>query len=276
MAENEAPQDEKDAKARQSRSRSSIRFPYVSLSSAIEGTRMIHEKAGGQCDRAQLASILGYSSVRSGTFLSRIAAMKLFMLVEENRERGVYLSERGQAIVAPVDDSSRQQAQVEAFLSPDLFRKVFDEFYGKPLPPEAGLRNLIETKYGVVKSRVVPTVRIMLESAKYAGVLNATDKGTRMVRPWGTPPVEPEDPELSDHTGASDEKAGVETVNSSRSGANREASPDVENIDPALVALLRKLPASGTPLAPKRRKALVAAFNALIDFIYPSQDDDAY
>lgn len=276
MPESEVAQEEQSGKTSKTRARSSTRFPVVPLSSAVDAARSMHEKAGGECDRAQLASLLSYSSVRSGAFLGRIAAMKLFKLVEETRERGLYLSALGLAIVAPIDDATREEAQVEAFLGPDLFKSVFDEFYGKTLPLEDGLRNLFETRYGVIKSRAKAAVSVMLKSAQYAGVLTTTAKGNSLVRPLSTRPGGHEEPEPPDEPEAQEGPATPEMAAGNGGGTSLEDSGGSGSIDPTLLALLRKLPPGGTHLTPKRREALVAAFNALIDFIYPGDDDDDY
>ena len=68
----------------------------------------------------------------------------------------------------------------------ELFKKVFDQFHGTTLPSHVGLQNLLETTHGVVESRVVPTVRIMLDSAEYAGLFAASGDQTRMVQPLTT------------------------------------------------------------------------------------------
>jgi hypothetical protein len=44
-------------------------------------------------------------------------------------------------------------------------------------------------------------------------------------------------------------------------------------IDPALMGLIRNLPSPGSNLGPKRRKALVDAFAATINFLYPEEED---
>lgn len=46
-----------------------------------------------------------------------------------------------------------------------------------------------------------------------------------------------------------------------------------DGVHPALLGLLKTLPAVGARLGPKRRKALVDAFTSTINLIYPEEED---
>jgi hypothetical protein len=180
-------QPEEDPKAGKARPKSGTKFPYYDLEDAVTVAKTIHEKAGGLCDRAQLATVLGHKGVNSGAFLTRVSAAKMFGLIEQTEDFRFRVTPRGQAIVAPVRDELAEQAKVQAFLSVDLFKKIYDQFHGTTLPPEVGLKNLLETTYRVVPDRVTPTVRIMLDSAEYAGLFKAAGNRTRMTMPLTLP-----------------------------------------------------------------------------------------
>lgn len=121
-----------------------------------------------------------------------------------------------------------------------------------------------ETTYQVVPDRVVPTVRIMLDSADYAGLFKAAGNRSRMTMPLNLPggsaKMVPPQP------------AGL--TETPKSGGNGGGGDDGGTIDPAILGLLRRLPPGGTPLSSKRRKALIDAFTATVGFIYPEADGD--
>jgi hypothetical protein len=262
---------EPDPKSGKARAKSGVSFPYWDLDSAVEVAKSMHERAGGVCDNAQLATLLEYSGVSNGSFRTRVSAAKMFGVIEDTDDRKLRISARGRKIVAPVTPLDGRTARVEAFMGVDLFKKVFDRFNGATLPEAVGLRNLLLNEYQVVPDRVAPTVRIMLDSAYQAGLFEAAGNRTKMVMPLdaGNSPmaapapaiVTPEVPEKPRHGGNGGGGGG------GGNGMNTDA------IDPAIIGLLMRLPVGGTPMSPKRRKALIDAFTNVVSFIYPDAED---
>ncbi len=235
---------------------SGVSFPYYTLERSVEVAKVMYERAGGVCDRPQLAAFLGYKGTNNGGFLSRVAAAKMFGLVEQEGDN-VKVSPRGMAIVAQISEADAERAKAEAFLAVDLFKRVYEQYKGGTLPAEAGLKNLLETQYSVVHDRVAPTVTILIQSARYAGFFKAGPD--RMVMPVivkgaTPPPVEP---------------PSVPRKNGGGGGGGDDVPP---NIHPAIFGLLRELPAAGTAMTSKRRAALISAFTAMVGFIYPEAE----
>ena len=260
------PQGE-EARPTQSRTQ----FPYYDLADAAKVAEAIHFKAGGECDRNQLGAFLGHKSVKSGAFLSRIAAAKLFGLIAKSH-RGFRITARGKAIVAPVTPQDESDARVAAFLSVPLFQAVFERFEGSDIPNRIGLENLFATAHGVVKSRRTPTVRIMLRSAEYAGLFD-TAGTSKMIRPVRVAEQPPADVPTQDSDGripaqGSGKGSGTETPE--KAGGDQ----DVGSIDPALSGLLQRLPPGGTSMSKSKRDQLVKAFTSVVEFIYPDKEDD--
>ena len=259
---------EADPKQGKARVTSGVRAPYNDLAECIEVARVIHQEAGGLCDLAQLATLLKYSGVRNGAFRVRLAAAKMFGLMEEADEGKVKVSGRGLVIVAPISEAQASRAKLEAFMAVDLFKRVYERFHGTTLPEEVGLRNLFQTEYQIVPARIAPTYRIMMDSAEQAGLFKAAGNRSRMVMPLGVTPtattpapapqVSPEPPPPAYGGGG---------------GGGTGNGGDIGAIDPAIIGLLKRLPPGGTPLTAKRRKALIDAFTATVGFIYPDADD---
>lgn len=269
---------EPDPKSGRAKPKSEVSFPYYDLNKSIQAARIVHEKAGGRCDRAQLASLLEYSSVKNGGFLSRISAGKMFGLLEEFGD-SIVLSERAKKIISPVTNSDADQAKADAFLSVELFRRVFDDFNGHTLPGEAGLKNLFENTYKIVPKQVAPALRIMLDSADTAGYFRATGNRAKMVKPI----ISETSMEVRGNSERKQEDRSK--IGEGRDTENPQTPPksnryggsdggDGGGIDPALLGLLRNLPPPGSQLGPKRRAALIEAFKSTINFIYPEDEED--
>ena len=264
------PDDVQDPKLGVQRQRSGVAFPYYTLGQSVEVVEKIYHQAGGACDLSQLAALLDYSGIRNGGFRSRVAATKMFGLVEQEGDR-LRVTERGRRIVAPVTTSDKAPALVEAFLAVELFRKVYEEYKGTTLPPEVGLRNLLKDTFQVVPDRVAPTVRIMLDSAEEAGLFTASGRG-RMILPLTggqrhqeearrEPPPPPAPRQHEGHPAPARRDGG--------GGGGGNPPPDIH---PAILGLLQELPRAGTPLSSKRRSALIEAFKATVGFVYPDDE----
>src|SRR5579862_1318104 len=261
-----------DPKTGTQRRTSGVGFPYYDLAKSIEVAKVIHEKAGGACDRAQLAHLLGYKGTDNGSFLTRVTAAKTFGLIEQD---GISLrvTDRGQAIISPVMDGDSERAKLEAFLAVDLFRKVYEQFEGKTLPPLVGLQNLLKTQYQVVPDRAIPTVRVMMDSADQAGLFMVSGNRTKMILPLQSAQP-PEVRVIAEPAVGAGQMVVPEIGRSSGNGGGRGGGGGGGfNIHPAILGLLTELPEAGTTLSTKKRKALIDAFTHTVGWIYPESED---
>ncbi len=243
--------------------------PYYTLDQSIEVAKVMHEKAGGSCDRAQLATLLDYNGVKNGAFLTRVTAAKLFGIITQDGDQ-LRVTDAGRAILHPVTPAQADRARVDAFLRVSLFRMVFDEFNGVPLPDEIGLKNLFLTKYQILPERVGPSVRVMIDSAEQAGFFRTAGNRTRMVMPLtitsaGNADIPPATPRVDQI---------VERRDGGGGNGGDGGGFDSSRIHPAIYGLIADLPEPGR-LSPTKRDALVAAFTATVKFIYPDREPEA-
>lgn len=265
---------EPDPKEGKTRAKSGVAFPYWDLDASIEVARAMHDRAGGSCDLPQLATLLGYSGISNGSFRTRMAAAKMFGVIESTDDNRLRVSPRGRSIVASITSADELKARVEAFMAVDLFKKVFDKYNGTTLPENVGLRNLLANEYQVVPDRIAPTVRILLDSADQAGLFRTAGNRSRMTMPVGvastvTPPPTPSQPHQSQpndqhrHGGSG-----------GGHGGGSGGGEDTSGIDPVFIALLKRFPPSGTRITAQRRKALIDAFAANFGVIYPDAEEN--
>jgi hypothetical protein len=192
----------------------------------------------------------------------------MFGLIEDADGIQIRPTARAQAIVAPITDAHAAKAMVDAFMAVELFKKVFDQFQGTTIPEQAGLRHLFQTQYQIVPDRIGPTVRILLESAEQAGLFKVAGNRSKMMLPLASPvvsPAAPAIPPLSPMESDAPRHGGNGGGSNGRGGST---------IDPAILGLLEKLPSAGTPLTAKKRRHLIDAFTATVNFIYPDADEE--
>jgi hypothetical protein len=255
------PEAQPDPKAGKPKSKGGMSVPYFNLSSSIEVAKVIHAKAGGRVTREQLAAHLKYKSKDNGAFMSRVTAAKMFGLIEQEGDQ-LHITSRGRDIAAPITTEGLESAKVAAFLEVNLFRAIYEELGGAAMPEEAGMRHLIE-RYGVITARVAPSVRILRESAEEAGFFKSA--AGRMVLP-------------SIGTGKRDTQARRDDAPSDPQrfgGGGGNGGGNFGDIDPAIIGLLKRLPPGGTPLPAARRKQLIEAFTATINYLYSEPESNA-
>lgn len=160
-AAGDAATQETPARTRQ---RSTIRFPYMDLSAAIELAQAIHGNVGlGECDDDQLAA-WSKQSVKSSTFRVQIYTARTFGILEGEGARHK-LSAVGQAIVDP---NRARQARANAFLAVPLFKAVYENYKGTVLPPAAALERDIAA-LGVAEKQKGRARQTFERSADQAG-----------------------------------------------------------------------------------------------------------
>lgn len=248
-------------KADEARGRSQVSCPYFDLDQSIKVADAVYSKGGGSCTHDQLAHWLDYSSIRSGTYLTRISATKAYGLIESSGDK-LSVTERGKAILAPVMPEDAVNAKVEAFLSVPLFSKVFEQFKGGQLPPDVGLTNLFRGTFKIVNDRIAPSVRIFLSAAEQAGMLVEKDGKQRLIKPSVIASGQPAPPKEDD---LKDSKPPEKT----RGGG--EGPPG--GIHTAIVGVLRELPPPGSPFPAAKKQMFLTALKGVLDWVYPDPED---
>lgn len=255
---------------RETPGRSGITSPYFDLAASIAVAHAIQQQGGGTSSPEQLAHWLGYKSTSSGTYLTRVsAATKHFGLIDNSGDT-LDLTERAKTILAPVMPEDAANAKVEAFLAVPLFAKVYEQFRGSPLPPEAGLKNLFLNVYKVLPDRVAQAVRVFLNSAEQAGFFSTSGDRSRLIRPTVTqipaPPV----------TQATHTENVSSKIDSPVQEKQRASSGDggTSGVDTAIIGLLRKLPSHGASWTTIEQTRFLTAFTHTIQFLYPTTDGE--
>lgn len=160
---------------------SSIGFPYTDMSDAILVAEGLLKGGGVALTRDQLAAAMNMAP-GGGGFATKVATARTFGVIDS--ASGKYeLTELGFEIV----DASRQaEAKIKAFLNVPLFKKIYDEFRGKLLPPRPhGLEKAI-INFGVTEKNARHARGAFERSARIAGFYPGGNED-RLVMPFGIP-----------------------------------------------------------------------------------------
>lgn len=135
--------------------------------------------AGKSASVGELAGVLGLSK-DAATFKYLLwSALAYGILLKEGKQK-VTLTEVGRKIVAPTYSQEDREARIKAILTPSLLSRFYSDYNGHPVPAEAHFPNVVETKYGVPRDRVQEAIVLILDNARFAGIIE---------QPEGAPPV---------------------------------------------------------------------------------------
>lgn len=243
------------------RERSTIEFPYTDLENAIEVVKGVHNAGGTACEYEQLAAELNMES-KGGSFRLRVNGAKTYGLIYSERGGRITMSDLGRQII---DSQSERAARRDAFLSVELFAKVFEQFNGSPLPSQVALERVVEGM-GVgpkVKDRAR---QVLLRSAKQAGFFDA--RPDRLVKPSIRQ-------ELQDQSGASPQgqaideskKPGNQAHGAHGGGGGGDGGSGGQR-HPLIQGLLMTLPEPGSAWDLDARKNWLTMANSIFTMIY--------
>jgi hypothetical protein len=268
MAGSKSGDEEVEKATRGPGPKSGTPYAYFDLNDSLEVARAVHDRGGGSCARDLVAVALGYSTTKSGAFVSRIYAAKAFGLITIAGD-SIATTERAISILHPVMESDEIVGRRDAFLAVPLFQKVYEKYKGGPLPQESGLKNLLKTEYGIVEDRIKPALRVMLASAEQAGFFAAAGNKSRMIAPTGIvhTGVGKLDALPSKLEGEGQPERSKQQSTSSGGGGDGSGS-----VHPALIAMLRELPRSGSVWQKSKKELFMIAFRSIIDVVYPDQE----
>jgi hypothetical protein len=162
-----------------------FRHPQYDLEQSIEVARQITNRgAGATVSTHQLAAFLGYKSTNNGAYLTRVAAARLFGLVE-GRAEAIEATDRATQIIFPDAPETADRARLEAFQSVPLYNAILEAFRGREIS-EAGMVNTLVGRFGVSSKDAKSVLARLLASAGQAGLFKVAGPN-RMIEPTITP-----------------------------------------------------------------------------------------
>ncbi len=237
-----------------SRQRSTIGFPYMSLKDAIELAEAIHGNVGlGECDDDQLAAWTNQSTKSSG-FRVQISSARQFGLITSDAAGKYRLTDLGSMAVDP---NRAREAKAQAFLNVPLYRSIFEKYRGGVLPSQAAALEREMVGMGVsdkVKDRARQTFERSAEQAGYF------EHGrNRLVMPAVLT------------SKAAPEPVAAEEDRPSNGGGGGGGGPP-PGVDPIIQGLLARLPPSGQVWPKVERQLWLQLLEGSFGLIYKDSE----
>jgi hypothetical protein len=147
-------------------------YPVNSFQNALQVARAVCDSGGANTDvqRSVLAHAL-QSSANSGAFIQRLAAAKIYGMIEGGRN-GYRLTADAKRYFFPSTDGEKDNALLMLFKSAPIFAEIIKRFDGNRLPSADMLANVLFTDFKVPESWKGRVARFFLKAADDAGVLD--------------------------------------------------------------------------------------------------------
>jgi len=145
-------------------------LPRRSLEQALRVARVLHETYAGKSatwDEVAQALEIGPKSPNTKYL---IWAAEAYGLISREKNK-LTLAETGRKIVAPTYEGEDAEARIKALLTPAVLSKFYSDYNGYPLPSDAHLPNVLESKYQIPRERVPEAIELLIDNARYAGIL---------------------------------------------------------------------------------------------------------
>lgn len=147
------------------------RVPIFDLEDAINVAQIISKMGSGRLDTESLANSMNLSS---STVRHHINSAKHYQIVETDNDI-VKITGLGTSIVHPISKEEHTNGKIKAFLSCNLYNRIYDRYKGKELPPLDILANIFARDEGISFKTKDRTVSNFLQSGITAGLINEKD-----------------------------------------------------------------------------------------------------
>jgi len=247
------------------RGQSSIAFPYQDLETAISVARAIMGAGGVALTREQLAGVLG-QTVGSGSFVTKVATTRTFGLIDFVASK-YELTDLGHAILDK-NERTQKAARAQAFLYVPLYKRVYEEFRGRQLPPRPnGLEQAMVT-FGVAAKQKTNARLAFDKSANQAGFFPAGNE--RLIEPIMPGPAGPTGPAGTSTIGGAGPNGPLGPQGDGEGGGYRQNDTQSGGYDlhPFIQGLLDSLPEPGTNWAIEGRSKWLQTAANIFDLIY--------
>ena len=235
---------------------SKIPFPYRDMDVGVSVALAMIGAGGVALTTEQLAGVMGLQ-VGSGNFVIKIMTARMFGLVSNTGGR-YELTDTGFAIVDK-DEKRQRAARAQAFLNVPLYKRTYEEFKGKQLPPRPHGVEQAFARFGVPAKQVKAARLAFEKSATQAGYFGAGMD--RLIEPIiGGGALPPNRPAVQDDNGGGN-GGGKRLVED-------DDAPHVSGFHPFIQGLLDTLPEPNTNWAIEGRAKWLQTAANIFDLIY--------
>ncbi|HVB00195.1 MAG TPA: hypothetical protein VNE42_02900 [Acidimicrobiales bacterium] len=162
----------------------SPKYSFVSydLNTSLDAARKLWENRGtAPASSLELSVLQGFASASSGSYLTRLANVRAFGLLE-GPSSALKVTPLALRILQPEYPEDETRARIEAFESIPLFKAFLSRYHGQTLPPVAGMINALQVQFGIDPEKSKFVLTRLLDSAEQAGLFAAAGARTKLVR----------------------------------------------------------------------------------------------
>lgn len=109
-------------------------------------------------------------------------AAAAYGIIKKDDDNRYSLAETGRKTLAPNYDGEDREGILKAILTPSVLLKFYTDYNGSPLPPDEHFLNVLENRYGVPRARTEEARHVILENARFAGILTQDANGHQILK----------------------------------------------------------------------------------------------
>lgn len=205
----------------------SPRAPSIALDTAIDRVQRVYDKEGRHSIALEIvAQDLGYKGANNGAFLTTIASLRYFGLVDRPKEGHLAVSKDFESFKFAPTDELRRDLKIKWLKNPTIFAELLQQ-YGDRLPSDATIRyDLIHR--GFSPKAAEDCVAVFRKSVDYSRYYDAFTSELQIGPPGDEVREEVQFGEEDESGGK--ESRGIERVGTGGAGVNN-AADGVKGLD---------------------------------------------
>lgn len=147
-------------------------YPFYDINVALQFSTVVEKLGGHNVSEASLLKELDIKDPHTRTFSGKMSSARQFgLLIVEGKT--YTLTDRARLILRPKDEDNKKNLLREAFLTPDIYKELYEKFQEKQIPPVDTLANILLHDYGINMNVREDAARAFIDSARYVGLLGA-------------------------------------------------------------------------------------------------------
>ena len=157
-------------------------LPRKTLEEAIRVARVVKDDyAGKLATWEDIAKSIGFAASNAHNKYGLWAATA-YGIIEKTGNEQYRVTEIGRKILAPTYENEDVEGKVLAIGKPTVLARFYSDYGSSRLPTTDIFRNVLEQKYSVPAARLDETIQLIIENARFAGLLEELDDGKYRLR----------------------------------------------------------------------------------------------
>jgi hypothetical protein len=161
-------------------------LPRKTIEDCLNVARPIHETyADTTVSWDEIAAAIGKSPTYNETKYLIWGAQAYGLIIKDGET--YKLTETSRKIFTPQSDTERKESLIKAITIPTILSRFYTDYNGKFLPDDEFFNNILQTRYSIPKDRIEDAKTIIIENAKYCGLLIEHESNKKTIRLDGAP-----------------------------------------------------------------------------------------